>query len=98
MPLFVVTCTDAPDSLQKRLEIRPRHVARLNLLNEQGRVVLAGPCPKNADDLSAGFHGSVLVLDFPDRPSLDAWLAEEPFLLEGVYTHIDVKPFNKTLP
>lgn len=98
MPLFAVTCTDAPNSLPKRLEVRPRHVARLNALNEQGRVVLAGPCPKNANDPSEGFYGSILILDFPDRASLDAWLAEEPFVLEGVYAHVDVKPFIKTLP
>jgi uncharacterized protein YciI len=98
MPLFAVTCTDAPNSLPKRLEVRPRHVVRLNLLNEQGRIILAGPCPKNADDPSEGCHGSLLVLDFPDRASLDAWLAEEPFVLEGVYAHVDVKPFIKTFP
>lgn len=98
MPLFAITCTDAPNSLDKRLAVRPRHVARLQALNEQGRVILAGPNPFNADDPSQGFHGSLLVLDFPDRTSLDAWLAEEPFVLEGVYSHVDVKPFIKTLP
>ncbi|RYY80200.1 MAG: hypothetical protein EOO69_03640 [Moraxellaceae bacterium] len=98
MPLFAITCTDAPDSLAKRLEVRPRHLERLKALNEQGRVILAGPCPKNAQDTAQGFYGSLLVLDFADRASLDAWLAEEPYLLEGVYSHIDVKPFIKALP
>lgn len=98
MPLFAITCTDAPNSLEKRLAIRPRHAARIQALNEKGQVVLAGPCPINSEDPSQGCHGSLLVLDFPDRASLDAWLAEEPFVLEGVYTHVDVKPFIKTFP
>ncbi len=95
MPLFTVSCTDAPNSLEKRLEIRPKHLERLKALHAEGRVILAGPCPKNPEDLSQGFFGSLLVLDFSDRASLDAWLAEEPYLLEGVYSHIDVKPFIK---
>ncbi len=98
MPLFVVTCTDAPNSLAKRLEVRPRHVDRLKALNANGQIILAGPCPINPDANTEGFHGSLLVLDFPDRASLDAWLADEPYLLEGVYTHIDVKPFIQVLP
>lgn len=98
MPLFAIHCTDAPDQLAKRMEVRPRHLERLKALNEQGRVILAGPCPKNADDTAQGFYGSLLVLDFPDRATLDAWLAEEPYLLEGVYSQIDVKPFIKALP
>ncbi len=98
MPLFAVTCTDAPDSLAKRLEVRPRHVERLKALHANGQIILAGPCPKNPADNTAGFYGSLLVLDFPDRANLDAWLADEPYLLEGVYTHIDVKPFVQVLP
>lgn len=95
MPLFAISCTDAPNSLDKRLELRPKHLERLKALHAEGRVVLAGPCPKNHDDLSQGFYGSVLVLDFPDRAALDAWLAEEPFVLAGVYASVDVKPFIK---
>lgn len=98
MPLFAITCTDAPDQLAKRLEVRPRHVERLKTLHANDQVILAGPCPKNADDTSQGFYGSLLVLDFADRAALDIWLADEPYLLEGVYSHIDVKPFIQVLP
>lgn len=98
MPLFAITCTDAPDQLAKRLEVRPKHLDRLKALHANGQVILAGPCPKNADDTSQGFYGSLLVLDFPDRASLDTWLADEPYLLAGVYNHIEVKPFIQALP
>jgi uncharacterized protein len=98
MPLFAVICHDAPNTLDKRLAIRPRHIARLQALHAEGRLVLAGPCPVDHDDLTRGFTGSLLVVDFTDRTALDVWLAEEPFVLEGVYSHIDIKPFRQALP
>ena len=98
MPLFAVICHDAPNTLDKRLAIRPRHLARLQALQAAGGLVLAGPCPVDHDDPTQGFSGSLLVVNFPDRSALDAWLAEEPFVLEGVYSHVEVKPFRQTLP
>ncbi len=98
MPLFVITCTDHEGTLEKRLAVRPQHLARLEKLADEGRVIVAGAMPKDRDDLQAGFYGSTLILDFDSREALDNWLAEEPFLKEGIYAHIDVKPFNKALP
>lgn len=98
MPLFVITCTDHEGTLEKRLAVRPQHLARLEKLADEGRLIVAGAMPKNRDDLQAGFYGSTLILDFDSREALDAWLADEPFLKEGIYAHIDVKPFNKALP
>lgn len=98
MPLFVVSCTDQEDSLEKRLATRPEHVARLQQLDDEGRLIVAGAMPKDPSNLQAGFYGSTIIVDFDSRESLDAWLAEEPFLREGVYAHIDVKPFNKAFP
>lgn len=98
MPLFVITCTDHEGTLEKRLAVRPQHLARLEKLANEGRVIVAGAMPKDRDDLNAGFYGSTLILDFDSRADLDNWLADEPFLKEGIYAHIDVKPFNKALP
>lgn len=98
MPLFVITCTDHEGTLEKRLAVRPQHLARLEALAEQGRVIVAGAMPKDRDNLQAGFYGSTLILDFDSREALDVWLADEPFLKEGIYAQIDVKPFNKALP
>ncbi len=98
MPLFAVYATDFPNSLEKRKAHRSSHFARLQALDAAGQVVLAGPCPVEHDNLSAGFSGSLLVLNFSDRASLDVWLAEEPFVLEGVYESVVVKPFIQVLP
>ncbi|KAB0651076.1 Protein YciI [compost metagenome] len=98
MPLFVVSCTDHEGTVEKRLATRPQHIARLQKLNDEGRLIVAGAMPKDPSNPQAGFYGSTIIVDFETREALDTWLQEEPFLKEGVYSHIDVKPFNKAFP
>lgn len=98
MQTFIITCTDQAGKLEKRLEVRQAHLARLKQLEQQGQLVLAGPMPKDPNHPKLGFYGSVLILKFESRTQLDEWLAEEPYLLAGVYAHIDVKPFIQVLP
>ena len=98
MPFFVVSCTDHEGTVEKRLATRPQHLARLQQLNDEGRLIVAGAMPKDPSNPQAGFYGSTLIVDFETREALDAWLQDEPFLKEGVYAHIDVKPFNKAFP
>ena len=98
MPLFVVSCTDHEGTVEKRIATRPQHIARLQKLNDEGRLIVAGAMPKDPSNPQAGFYGSTIIVDFETREALDTWLQEEPFLKEGVYSHIDVKPFNKAFP
>ena len=98
MPLFVVSCTDHEGTVEKRLATRPQHIARLQKLNDEGRLIVAGAMPKDPSNPQAGFYGSTIIVDFETREALDTWLQDEPFLKEGVYSHIDVKPFNKAFP
>lgn len=98
MPLFVLNCTDREGTLEKRLATRPAHLARLQQLDAEGRLIVAGAMPKDPSNPQAGFYGSTMIVDFDSREALDAWLQDEPFLKEGVYSHIDVKPFNKAFP
>lgn len=98
MSLFVVSCTDHEGTVEKRLATRPQHIARLQKLNDEGRLIVAGAMPKDPSNPQAGFYGSTIIVDFETREALDTWLQEEPFLKEGVYSHIDVKPFNKAFP
>ena len=98
MPLFVLSCTDREGTLEKRLATRPAHLARLQQLDAEGRLIVAGAMPKDPNNPQAGFYGSTMIVDFDSREALDAWLQDEPFLKEGIYSHIDVKPFNKAFP
>ncbi|AUX86196.1 YciI family protein [Acinetobacter tandoii] len=98
MPLFVVTCTDQDGTVEKRLAVRPQHLARLEQLDAEGRLIVAGAMPKDPSNPQAGFYGSTIIVDFDSREALDTWLQDEPFLKEGVYAQIEVKPFNKAFP
>jgi uncharacterized protein len=98
MALFVLTCTDREGTVEKRLATRPQHLARLEQLNAEGRLIVAGAMPKDPSNPQAGFYGSTIIVDFDSREALDAWIQDEPFLKEGIYESIDVKPFNKAFP
>ncbi|MCK7608169.1 YciI family protein [Acinetobacter portensis] len=98
MPLFVLSCTDNEGTVEKRIATRPAHVARLEQLNDEGRLIVAGALPKDPNNPQAGFYGSTIIVDFESREAVEAWVAEEPFLKEGIYSHIDIKSFNKAFP
>ena len=98
--LYVLIGEDAPGTLDKRLAVRPEHVARLQALQADGRLVLAGPCPAidSPDPGPAGFTGSLIVAEFDSLEDAKAWADADPFVAAGVYAGVTVKPFRKTLP
>ncbi len=98
--LYVLIGEDAPGTLDQRLAARPEHVARLQALQADGRLILAGPCPAvdSPDPGAAGFTGSVIVAEFPSLADAEAWAAADPYVTAGVFTRCTVKPFRKTLP
>jgi uncharacterized protein YciI len=98
--LYAIIAIDREDSLAARRGARPAHLDRLRLLQDQGRLVLAGPHPAidNSDPGEAGFTGSLVVAEFPDLDSARAWADADPYVETGVYAEVRVKPFNKVLP
>jgi uncharacterized protein len=98
--LYVIVGQDTPGSLGKRLNARPAHVARLQALQNAGRLILAGPFPAvdAIDPGPAGFTGSLIVAEFPSLLEAEAWAQADPYVDAGVYVHVIVKPFRKTFP
>ena len=98
--LYMVIGEDAPASLAARLAARPAHISRLELLKDQGRLVLAGPCPAidSPDPGPAGFSGSLIVAEFESLTAAQAWADADPYRAAGVYARVTVKPFRKALP
>lgn len=98
--LYVIIGEDGENSLEKRLQVRPRHLERLNALRDEGRMILAGPFPAidSPDPGPAGFTGSMIVAEFESLAAARAWADADPYLAEGVYRRVEVKPFRKTLP
>ena len=98
--LYAVICEDTENSLKVRLETRPAHVDRLEILKSEGRLVLAGPHPAvdNEDPGDAGFTGSLIVAEFESLEAAQSWADADPYVAAGVYTRVTVKPFKKVLP
>lgn len=98
--LYAIIAVDTPNSLEKRLAARPAHLARLTELQNQGRLILAGPMPAidSIDPGVAGYSGSLIVAEFSDLAAASAWAETDPFVSAGVYAQVIVKPFRKTLP
>ncbi len=97
---YVIEGYDGQDVLAKRQAARPEHLARLHALRDEGRLLLAGPCPAiDAEDPGpAGFSGSLVVARFDSLEAARAWADADPYRAAGVYTRVDVRPFRKVLP
>jgi uncharacterized protein YciI len=97
---YAIYGDDVPDSLDKRLPVRPAHLERLKKLQDEGRLLLAGPFPAidSPDPGPAGFSGSLVVAEFPSLEEARAWADGDPYVAAGVYAQITVKPFKKVLP
>lgn len=98
--LYAVIGEDAPGSLDARLAARPAHVARLEALRAEGRLLLAGPFPAidSPDPGPAGFSGSLIVAEFESLEAATAWAEADPYRAAGVYARVTVRPFRKALP
>lgn len=98
--LYAIISQDVENSLEKRLSVRPAHVERLQLLKEQGRLILAGPHPAidNNEPGPAGFTGSLIVAEFESLEMAQSWAEKDPYIEAGVYDSVIVKPFKKVLP
>lgn len=100
MMLYAISGEDVPDSLDKRVAARPAHLERLKALQEDGRLVLAGPYPAidSPDPGPAGFSGSLIVAEFESLEAAQAWANADPYVTSGVYEKVIVRPFKKVLP
>lgn len=97
---YAIIGHDSPESLNKRIASRPAHLARLQALQDEGRLLLAGPFPAvdAADPGAAGYTGSLIVAEFASLHAAQEWAASDPYASAGVFRQISVQPFRKVLP
>jgi hypothetical protein len=97
---YMICSQDVENSLEKRLATRDKHLARLQQLSTEGRLLMAGPLPAidSENPGEAGFTGSLVVAEFESLEQAQAWANDDPYLDAGVYDHSIVKPFKKVLP
>ena len=98
--LYVIFATDVMDSGPLRTAARPDHLARLESLKNDGRLILAGPCPAidTPEPGAAGFTGSVVIAEFANLSEARQWANSDPYVTAGVYANVVVKPFKRVLP
>ena len=97
---YAVISEDRDGTLPDRLAARPDHVARLEALRDEGRLLLAGPHPAvdSPDPGPAGFTGSLVIVEFSRLEDAEAWAKTDPYVRAGVYSNVTVKPFVPVLP
>jgi len=96
MSLFAIIGHDVANSSAQRLITRTEHIERLKALHQKGRLVIAGPTP--IEHGKSDMSGSLIIADFDSIEAAQAWANDEPYLRDGVYSHVDIKPFVQALP
>jgi uncharacterized protein YciI len=98
--LYAIISQDVADSGPLRAKARPAHISRLEGLQNDGRLIIAGPCPAiDSDDPGpAGFTGSLIIAEFDSLPDAEIWAQADPYIEAGVYAEVIVKPFKRVLP
>lgn len=97
---YAIIARDKKDSLKKRMEHRPEHLARIKVLQDQGKLMIAGPFPAidSIDPGLDGYSGSLIVAEFSSIEEAKRWAYDDPFYVSGIYDTLEIKPFRKTLP
>jgi uncharacterized protein YciI len=97
---YAIMSEDVANSLALRMKARPAHIARLEILKQQGKLIMAGPFPAidSSDPGDAGFSGSLVIAEFPSLVDAQAWADADPYIDAGVYANVVVKPYKKVLP
>lgn len=98
--LYAIIAEDKAGTLDLRMAARPAHVERLQALQAEGRLILAGPCPAidSPDPGPAGFSGSIIIAEFASLEATRTWADADPYIVAGVYEKVVIKPFKKVLP
>ncbi|QIM63102.1 hypothetical protein A1D29_07305 [Pasteurellaceae bacterium Orientalotternb1] len=94
---YVIFAQDIPNTLEKRLAVREKHLERLKQLQAEDRLLTAGPNPAIDDENpgEAGFTGSTVIAKFDSLDAAKQWASQDPYVEAGVYGEVIVKPFKK---
>lgn len=95
--LYLIYAEDVENTLEQRLAARPAHLARLQQLKDENRLIVAGPNPvADSEEVgAAGFSGSVIIANFPSLSAAKAWADKDPYIDAGVYKNVTIKPFKR---
>ena len=97
---YAILSEDVDESLPLRAKARSAHIARIEALVDEGRLLVAGPHPAvdSTEPGAAGFTGSLVIAEFASLEDAQTWADSDPFVQAGVYRNVTVKPFKVVLP
>ena len=97
---YAIISEDIADSLPLRKQAREAHLARMQELIHEGRLLVAGPHPALdcEDPGEAGFSGSLVIAEFSSLEDAQSWADSDPYVEAGVYQKVVVKPYKIVLP
>ncbi|MGF6147490.1 YciI-like protein [Kingella potus] len=89
---YMLLATDGDNVHEARMAARPAHLARLEKLKAEGRLLTAGPnpLPENPERVS----GSLIVASFDSLDAAQEWAEQDPYAEAGVYAEILIKPYK----
>lgn len=97
MEYFAIISFDVAESSDGRAKAVDEHRARLQELDEAGRLLTAGPMPRvdAYGKIADGFQGSIIIAAFDSLEAARQWAAVDPYNAEGVYMETTVYPYKK---
>jgi uncharacterized protein YciI len=89
---FLLLAYDGTDgeALERRMKVRPEHLEKIAVLKKKGNFLLGGAI---LDD-NQTMIGSMIVYEFPDRKALDESLLDEPYITNGVWQKVEIRPYR----
>ena len=98
--LYMIYGEDVANSMDKRAAARAAHLKRVQEIVDAGRMILAGPLPNidSPDPGPAGMGGSLIVAEFDSLEAAKAWIEADPYVTQGVFGRVTVKPFKQVFP
>ncbi|MGH7840225.1 MAG: YciI family protein [Candidatus Binataceae bacterium] len=88
--LFVIIGYDGPEGAKLRPSVRPAHLENLKPLIDQGRMIIGGPFTDGA--------GSLMIVDMESEAAAQEFAQTDPYMKQGVFTRVEVRPFRQVVP
>lgn len=87
---YVILGWDGPEGQSKRPHQRPAHLEHLERLQQQGRLVCAGPFTDKA--------GSLVIIEADTREQAERMANADPYVTHGVFERVEIHPFKRVFP
>lgn len=91
MALFVLACFDHPNALERRLAVRPTHLAWVD--ENRDRLKVAGPMFDSAGQMC----GSLFILEAADEAEVEAFSKADPYRINDVFGQVEIRGLKVTV-